>query len=410
MSPRPVALLAAIPFFYPDVLPVLERHCLSSHRTGEAAPMSLATYEEARPYARAIRNAIRRRTMPPWFADAPPGHFANDPRLTAAEIDTLSRWAANGAPPGRPPRPAVTPPPGWRIPAPDAVFEMPVAAEIPARGEIDYQHIIVPTNFTTDRWVTALEVRPESRAHVHHAVVFVRPPRSVWLRHQAPGRLFTAHGEALAGLSTLDEVIAAYLPGAEPHNLPPGHAKLIPAGSDLIFQIHYTTNGRAASDRTRLGLVFAKEPPRIRHYSLSIAQGDFTIPPFAPNHAVEANFTVHTQTEIYGLAPHMHLRGKSMRVTAVQPDDTEIELLNVPRYDFYWQLVYRPAKPVPVPRGTRLRVEAVFDNSPANPRNPDPRATVKWGEQSHQEMAVCFVDFLLPVPISPTQLFRAPRF
>lgn len=409
MSSRPLALFAAIPLFYTDVLPILERRCVSCHRPGEAAPMALTTYEQARPYARAIRDAVLRRTMPPWFAEAPAGHFANDPRLTAGEIDTISRWAAGGARAGAPARAASMPAEGWRIPAPDAVFEMPVAAEVPARGEIDYQHIIVPTNFATDRWVTALEVRPESRAHVHHAVVFVRPPKSRWLRQQAPGQLFTAHGAALANLSTLDEVIAAYLPGGDPHNLPPGHAKLIPAGSDLIFQIHYTTNGTAARDRTRLGLVFAKTPPHTRHYSLSIAQGDFRIPPLAKAHRVEANFTVQTQTEIYGLAPHMHLRGKSMRVTAIAPDEAELELLNVPRYDFHWQLVYRPARPVPIARGTRIRVEAIFDNSPANPRNPDPRAAVGWGEQSREEMAVCFVDFLLPVPISPTQLFRPPR-
>lgn len=372
--------------------------------------MSLVTYEQSRPYARAIRDAVLRHTMPPWFARSGPGEFANDPRLTPGEISTLRRWADGGAPAGKPAALQRRWTEGWRIGTPGAVVEMPRAYRVPPSGEVEYQHVIVPTGFTEDRWVTALEVRPSSRAHVHHAVVFVRPPRSVWLRAQPVGELFTAKGQALAGLSTLDEVIASYLPGAEPHIFPAGHAKLIPAGSDLIFQIHYTTNGQEAEDRTRIGLVFASEPPRIRVYSLSIAQGKFEIPPLAPAHAVQAIFPVHTATEIYALAPHMHLRGKSMRVTALAPDDSERVLLDVPRYDFFWQLVYRPTKPLPIERGTRLIVDAVFDNSPGNPRNPDPNANVRWGEQSREEMAVCFVDFLLPLPISPNEIFRAPRF
>ena len=372
--------------------------------------MALVTYEQARPYARAIRDSVLRHTMPPWFAKAAPGEFANDPRLTAPELSILRRWAEGGAPAGKMIGKGRQWTEGWRIGKPDAVVEMPRAYSVPASGEVEYQHVIVPTGFAEDRWVTALEVRPSSRAHVHHAVVFVRPPRSVWLRSQPVGELFTAKGQALAGLSTIDEVIASYLPGADPHSYPPGLAKLIPAGSDLIFQIHYTPNGRAAEDRTRIGLVFAKEPPRTRVYSLSIAQGKFEIPPLAPGHAVQAIFPVHTPTAIYALAPHMHLRGKSMRVTALAPDDSERVLLDVPRYDFNWQLVYRPAKPIPIERGTELIIDSVFDNSPGNPRNPDPNATVRWGEQSREEMAVCFVDFLLPLPISPNEIFRAPRF
>jgi hypothetical protein len=402
-------MLAAVPLFYQDVLPILEKSCQSCHRAGEAAPMALETYEQVRPYARAIRDSVLRHVMPPWFANAAPGAFANDPRLKAAEIATLRQWADGGAPAGRAVPSTRQWTEGWRIGTPDAVLTMPVSFAVPARGEIDYQHVIVPAGFAEDRWVTAIEVRPASRSHVHHAVVFVRPPRSVWLRDKPVGQLFTAKGQALQGLSTLDEVIATYLPGAEPHLLPNGHGKLIPAGSDLVFQIHYTSNGRAATDRTRLGLVFAKERPRVRHYSLSIAQGEFTIPPHVAAHPVQASFLVNTHTEIYAVAPHMHLRGKSMRVRAVEPDDTERILLDVPRYDFNWQLVYRPAKPVAIPRGTQLLVDAVFDNSPANPRNPDPGATVRWGEQSREEMAVCFVDFLLPLPISPNELFRAPR-
>lgn len=409
MARRSLALLAAVPLFHTDIQPLLERHCQSCHRPGEAAPMALLTYEQVRPYARAIREKVLRGAMPPWFAEAPRGHFANDPRLSPAEMDTIRRWADAGAPPGpfRPPSAQWTE--GWRIDTPDAVLSPPRPIAVPATGEIDYQHIIVPTGFDRDRWVSQIEIRPSSRAQVHHAVLFVRPPRSRWLRSQAPGVPFSARGAALEGLSTLDEAVATYLPGSAPLRLPSGQAKLIPAGSDLIFQIHYATNGTAAQDLPRAGLVFAREQPRYRHYTVSVADGRFQIPPYAPAHAVEARFRVQTPAAIVSLAPHMHIRGKAMEVRLESPGGSVQRLLSVPRYDFVWQLVYLPARPVAVERGSELVVTAVFDNSRNNPRNPDPSATVTWGEQSREEMALCFIGFLLPGAISPNELFRPPR-
>jgi len=386
-----VALLATA--FYPDVLPLLEKHCLRCHREGESAPMALDTYEKARPYARAIRDAVLRGAMPPWFADSKPNEFANDSRLSAAEIEVIKRWADHPTVKGAP-RAAVF---GATHLTPDVTFAMPAPYSVPAKGTVDYQHFIVPTNFTTDRWIQAIEVRPSAPAVVHHAVVFVRPPRSVWLRDRAPGAAFTAKGAALEGLSAFDEVIGTYLPGNGPVTLPEDHAKLIPAGSDLIIQLHYTPTGRATSDTTRVGLVFAKQPPRYRIYSAAIARGDFEIPPRARDHTVDIAFQVQAPAAIYALAPHMHLRGRSMRVSV---DDRVV--LDVPRYQFNWQLVYRPARQIPLARGARIEAEAVFDNS----GNPN---AVRWGEQSDEEMAVCFVDFVIPAAASPNELFVAPR-
>lgn len=355
--------------------------------------MALDSYEKARPYARAIRNAVLRGSMPPWFADSKPREFANDPRLSAAEIDVIKRWTDNPKAKGTPRAAALR----ETHLTPDVSFAMPAPFHVPAQGAVDYQHFIVPTHFTTDRWVQAVEVRPSAPSVVHHAVVFVRPPRSVWLRDHAPGAAFTAKGAALAGLSAFDEVIGTYLPGNGPVTLPDDHAKLIPAGSDLIIQLHYTPSGRATSDTTRVGIVFAKQPPRYRVYSAAIARGDFEIPPRARAHRVDIAFQVQAPAAIYALAPHMHLRGRAMRVSV---DDRVV--LDVPRYEFNWQLVYRPARQIPLARGARIDVEAVFDNSGNS-------NAVRWGERSDEEMAVCFVDFVIPATASPNELFVAPR-
>jgi hypothetical protein len=371
----------------------------------------LLTYEQARPWARAIRDAVGKKTMPPWFAESEKGAFADDPRLTAEEIAAIRQWADGGAPRGNDnapaPREYVS---GWGIGTPDAVVEMPAEIAVPARGELDYQHVIVPAGLAEGRWVEAIEVRPSNRRAVHHAVVFVRPPRSRFLRGRPEGEAFAAKGDALAGLSVLDEVLAAYLPGAGPMRLPEGYAKFIPGGSDLVFQIHYTATGSPEKDRTKVGLVFAKQPPRMRIYSLSIAEGKFEIPPLAAVHTVRGGMALHTAVEVHAMAPHMHLRGKAMRLRAVLPDEEEVELLHVPRYDFYWQLRYRPAKPVALPARTRIEMEAVFDNSPGNPRNPDARAAVRWGEQSREEMAVALVEVAIPAGLDPAEIFRAKRF
>lgn len=358
-----------------------------------------------------MRDAVLKKTMPPWFADSQPGEFANDPRLTEDEINVIRRWSDGGSPrgSGSAPQPPVFPD-GWRIGVPDAVFEMTEPFAIPPSGEVDYQHIIVPTGFTEGRWIQAIEVRPSNRRIVHHAVVFVRPPRSRFLRGRPVGSPFSAKGDALGGLSVVDEVLAAYLPGAGPLILPEQFAKFIPAGSDLIFQIHYTPAGKAETDRSRIGLVFAKQPPRHRVYSLSIAEGGFEIPPMKAAHTVRNSLTLHTAVELFAMAPHMHLRGKAMRLRAVMPDEESIDLLDVPQYDFYWQLSYRPTKPVPLPARTRIEVEAVFDNSPGNSRNPDPRQTVRWGEQSREEMMVVLMDVAIPAGLDPAEIFRPKRF
>jgi hypothetical protein len=397
------AAWGADPTFYRDVLPILQERCQSCHRAGEVGPMPLVTYEGSRPWARSIKQAVSTRKMPPWNADAPTGTFRNDPTLTKAEIDTLSAWADSGAAAGdphdAPPSRAFAE--GWSAGQPDIVFQMPEPYQVPSTGAIEYTYVIVPTGFPEDRWVTAAEVRPENRAVVHHANVYVREPGSAWLREYPIGKMFVPTergqrfglgGSSSAGASAREQVIAGYIPGRPAKQAPPGYGLLIPAGSDLIFQLHYTTNGKPATDRTKIGFTFAKATPAKRMIRIQASNADFVIPPGASDHPVSGSSVLGVDAELIDAYPHMHFRGKSMVISAIYPTGERDELVRVPKYDFNWQLVYELDRPKTLPRGTILKADARFDNSANNPFNPDPQAEVRWGDQSWEEMMVGFFD------------------
>ena len=367
------ALLAVT--FYSDVLPILERRCLSCHQTGEAAPMPLAAFGEARPFAKAIRDAVTSHSMPPGGA------------LPGDEVAILRQWAARPIE-GNSPRAAVLPvKPTVRA---DLTLRMPTPFVVPASQAVDSQHFILPTGLAQSRWVQAIEIRPGNRRVVHHAVAFVRTARSEFLRG---GRL-----------SVEDEVLATYLPGEGVLRLPPGQAKLLPAGAELVLQLHYTATSRPEEDQTEILLEFGPTPVE-RVYTLSVAQGEFAIPPFAKAYPVTAEFIVQTGVRILAVTPHMHLRGRSFRVLA-----GDRVILDLPRYRFDWQLRHSLPKPLTLARGESIRVEATFDNSRNNPRNPDPAASVGWGEQSWQEMLVAFVDVAIPAAWPPEEIYRRKRF
>ena len=338
---------AAPPTFYKDVLPVLERNCQSCHRAGEAAPMPLVTYKDARPWAKAMRQAVLTKKMPPWLADPAVGHFTNDRTLPPGDVETLVKWADAGALEGNPKdaRKSVEFVQGWNIGKPDVILEMASAYEVPATGTIEYQHFIVPTGFTEDKWVQVVELRPGNRAVVHHAAVFVRPPESKWMRNAKVGEPVGRQAES--GISVYEEILDFHVPGAVPHALPQGQAKLVKAGSDLVFQMHYTSNGKAATDRTRIGIVFAKQPPKERIFTLQIANRGFAIPPGAADFPVSSKLTLQADARIVALNPHMHVRGKSFEFrVATSPQSDPQVLLRVPRYDFSWQLQYYLAEPL----------------------------------------------------------------
>ena len=403
------------PTFYRDVLPILQDHCQSCHRPEEIAPLPLVSYEQTRPLANTIAHAVQTKMMPPWFADPRFGHFSNDPSLSQQQIQTISDWASSGAPAGNPsdapPAPKWTT--GWNIPEPDLIVKMPSPVKIPAEGEIEYTYEIVPTHFAEDRWVQMSEFRPGSPAHVHHAVVYIRPPGSTWLKHAPVGEPFTAStlsdpAERRQAHETTSDLLLVYAPGSSPDEWPSGMAKFVPAGSDLVFQMHYTTNGTADLDQTSIGLLFAKQPPTQRVITLQLNNHALIIPPGADDFRVEVQGTLPHEATLLSLFPHMHLRGKRFEYDIVH-DDGSVDVLLRVNYHFHWQLSYRLAQPRVLKSGTKLRAIAWYDNSKNNPHNPDPTKVVTWGDQTSDEMMVGFFDVAVPAAMDKWKFFESRK-
>ena len=407
-SPRP----AHKPTFYRDVLPILQEHCQNCHRPGQMAPMPLVSYQDAKPWVAAIKLAVTSKDMPPWFADPRYGKFSNDPSLTPEQIRTIADWAAAGAPAGLPKD--ASPPKqwtkGWNIPEPDKIVQMPVPVAIPANGDVEYTYEIVPTGLTEDKWVQFSEIRPSSAQYVHHAVVYVRPPNSTWLRPAPVGVPFTPSSFSDPKLraeahETTTDMLLVYAPGSEPDRWPEGVAKFIPAGSDLVFQMHYTANGTAGSDQTSVGMVFAKQPPKQRVLTLQLTNHTFIIPPRTSDYRVDVWGTLPNDCLLLSFFPHMHLRGQAFEYNILHPDGTVETLLRLNHYHFHWQLSYRLAEPRYLKAGTKLQAVAWYDNTEDNPHNPDPNVEVRWGGQSYEEMMVGFFDVAVPANVDKEQFF-----
>jgi hypothetical protein len=343
--------------------------------------------------------------------------------LSQSQIDTLVAWANSGAPEGNakdapPPRQWVD---GWNIGQPDMVVEMPNPIQVPAEGTIEYTYVVLPLNLKEDTWVQAAEVRPGDRAVVHHVIAFLREPSSKWMKGVEYGVPFIPkrterssrgnsrqEAEAQAG-GPGSELLVGYAPGLQQQSYGPGMAKLIKAGTDVVFQLHYTANGKATADKTKIGLVFAKEPPKQRVMTLPATNNKFVIPPGADNYRVDSQFTLQADTRLVGLMPHMHLRGKDFEYRAVYPTGESEVLLRVPHYDFSWQLFYYLQEPKVFPKGTRLECIAHFDNSANNKYNPDPTKEVRWGDQSWEEMMIGWFDVAFDATMNPVKLFRAEK-
>jgi hypothetical protein len=399
------------PTFCRDVLPILQKHCQTCHRAEGISPTPLETYDQVSRHAAALVRLTTARTMPPWFADPGVGHFANDPSLSAKEISTLHGWLQAGKLKGD----SVDAPPsahwsgGWNIPQPDAVVKMPVPVNIPPAGDVEYTYEIVPMGFTEDKWVAASQILPSGPQFVHHAVVYIRPPDSEWLREAPVGVPFTAstlHNDKLSHEAhwTDSDMLLVYAPGSSPDIFPDTMAKFIPAGSDLVFQMHYTTNGKAGADATSAGIIFAKIPPAQRVLTLQLTNDSFLIPPGADDFPVEVHGTLPNDATLLSFFPHMHLRGKRFEYNMVHADKSKETLLRV-NYNFYWQLSYKLVQPLALNAGTELQAIAWFDNSPQNPHNPDPNKAVRWGDQTYDEMMVGFFDVAVPANVDKRQFF-----
>jgi len=410
-TPQAPAGEESTPTYYRDVLPILEDHCQVCHRPGEIGPSPLVTYPQAGAMARLIAGVTSQRTMPPWFADQQFGRFANDPSLTPREIGILQAWANSKAPPGNP---ADAPPAphwaeGWKISQPDVVFRMTKPVSIPPRGDVEYTYEIVHTGFAEGKWVQQCEIRPSSPENVHHAVVYIRPAGSSWLKNAPIGVPFTASDmtdeqDRRDTHMTTADILLVYAPGSSPDNWPDGMAKFIRAGSDLVFQMHYTTHGRAKIDQTSIGIVFAKTQPKQRVLTLQLTNDGFVIPPGVDNYRVEVHGSLPNDALLLSFFPHLHLRGKQFDYNILHPDGSIETLLRV-HYNFYWQLSYRLAQPRMLKAGTILQAVALFDNSKNNPHNPDPNAAVYWGDQTYDEMMVGFFDVAVRADLDKMNYF-----
>ncbi len=374
---------ADAPTFSKDVAPVLYKRCVECHRAGEAGPMALTSYKEARPWAKAIKGAVASKTMPPWHADPAVDHFSNDRSLSAAEIATIVKWADSGAPEGNPkdlPKlPALAE--GWQFGTPDKVVDIGKDYKIKADGVIDYQYFKIDPGFTEDTWVQAAEVRPTQRKQVHHILVFI----------QEGGKRVTRAGEQFS------DMLIGYAPGVPSITWDSDTAFLVKAGSTLLLQVHYTANGKEALDRSKVGFRIRKDTPKYRAFSGSATQFRLAIPPNDPDYMTKATYTFKEDVTLLDFTPHMHLRGKAFKYVMTYPDGRVEEMLNVPHYDFNWQLSYILAEPRKVPAGTKIEATAWYDNSANNKYNPDPSKEVKWGDQTFQEMMIGFFNYKVPV-------------
>lgn len=357
---------------------IMHERCATCHHEGTAAPFSLITYEETRDWAEMIHEVVADRRMPPWDIDSRYGHFKNDLTMTKGEIDKVVSWVEAGAPQGDadkiPKAPKFTP--GWMIGTPDIIFKMPEAYEVPATGTVEYQYFVTPTDFEKDMWVQAAEPRPGNRSVVHHIIVFWREKGS----------------KRTDGLP----MVAGFAPGEEPTDYPADIGMKIPAGAELVWQVHYTPTGRATSDQCELGLKFHESPPKRHIHGGGIFNFGFTIPAYAKNHKVVREKKFKEDVELLSLMPHMHLRGKDFKYVAILPSGEEKILLSVPDYDFNWQHSYKFENPVSLPKGTTIRCIAHYDNSSDNPANPDPGEDVKWGDQTWQEMMIGWYSYVTP--------------
>ncbi len=428
---------AGAPTFNKDVAPIFYKNCTACHRPGEVAPMSLLTFAAARPYARSIATRVSQGTMPPWYADPAHGEFVNARTLTAAEKDTILEWVSSGAPEGNvadlPAQPVY--PDGWSIGKPDAVFALTEDYPVPESGTIDYKHFEVPTNLTEDRWIQAYEVQPGTAAAVHHVIVYARAPR----RAAPPAAAAAPTAPAATAPATPPQRPIVFAPGmnlppdvrtamakqATPNDRPvpagglgpfvggftpgegvrvytPGTAMRIPAGATLIFQMHYTATGKPTTDRTKIGFVFAKEPPKHEVMTVSLVNQNFTLPAGAPNTKVDAQMTFNQGATIWSILPHTHVRGREWKVDVTYPDGRNEVVLAVPKYDFNWQTEYVFKEPLKLPKGTVLRTSAWYDNSSANRSNPDPTVDVHWGEQTWEEMQFTAMTITLDPAPQPT--------
>jgi mono/diheme cytochrome c family protein/thiol-disulfide isomerase/thioredoxin len=387
-----------------DISRIMAANCIECHREGGVGPFRLDTYEAVSRRATMIRAVTEEGTMPPWFAapidsGAHASPWSNDRSISQAEKDAIAAWIAAGKPEGDPkdlPLPRAFAESAWKIGPPDAVFELPQPIAVKADGFMPYQNVLVPTNLTEDRWVKAVQIAPTDPSVVHHVLVFALDEDAA--KDPATRRRL--------GADEASGYWAAYVPGNDSMVLPEGMARKLPANSSLLFQIHYTPNGKATSDQMKIGLVFSDAPPKHLVRTAAVANIRLRIPPGAANHRETGQLRVPADAKILAFMPHMHVRGKAYRYELELPGQPKRTVLDIPKYDFNWQLRYELREPLEVPRGAVLHGTAWYDNSADNPANPDPTKTVRWGQQTVDEMMLGYIEYYIEGedPMNPMDL------
>ena len=371
--------------YHHDISRILQANCVTCHRQDGIAPFSLETYGDVVEHASMMKKQVTRGAMPPWFAAKQAGQdhvWINDRSLSDADKTDLLAWLNSERPKGNAADAPVARhfPEGWMIGQPDVVFQIPQPVQVKAEGIMPYQTEVVETNLTEDHWVRGYEIQPTDRAVVHHVIV----------RIHAKGARLAEAGDASEGF------FAAYVPGNSFRVLPEGFAKRLPAGSRISFQIHYTPNGHATQDQIKIGLLYAPQPPQYEVHVASLAKPSLNIPPGEANHIETAETVIPANMMFMSFVPHMHVRGKAFKYELTTPDGKCETLLDIPHYDFNWQIQYQLAQPKFIPAGSKVRITAVYDNSTGNPANPDPTKTVRWGQQTYEEMMIGYIEHFLP--------------
>lgn len=385
------------------IAPILQKQCQACHRQGEVAPFTLADYSDAKAWATEIAEYTQARLMPPWKPAPGYGNFKNERRLTDTEIEMIARWAESGAPAGD--LDAVPPAPefheGWALGEPDWIAEMPVEYEIAPEGEDEYRQFIIPTNFETDMYVQAVDVQPGNRKTVHHVIAYLDvngEARKLDAQDPKPGYVTEGTGPGFDSSGT----VGGWAPGVTPVVLPEGVGYLLPKGVDIVMQVHYYRTGHLERDRTRLGLYFSKTEKTAKLHIGDATNSKFVVPGGAEWYTVTADENFKKDVYLLAAMPHMHLIGRDMRMVATTPEGIKHDLIWVQDWDFNWQDVYHYQEPLFLPAGTRVDLVAHFDNSAANPVNPnDPPVPVGWGEKTTDEMCIGFLYYVKASEFSP---------
>ena len=380
------------PTFDKDVAPILFNHCVSCHRPGQVAPFSLLTYDDAAKRASLIAAVTGSHFMPPWKPAPGYGDFKDPNYLTDAELATIKHWAEAKAPEGNgadlpaPPRF----PDGWQLGKPDLVLKMPQPFQIPAEGEDIYQCFVLPSNLPNGANVAAVEIHPGNRKVLHHTILYLNNDGSAREKEKETGepgyRCFGGPGVHAAGS------LGGWVPGAKPHILPSGTATAVPPNADVVMQNHYHPSGKPETDQSELGIYFAKGPIEKTVFSVPMMHRDLTIPAGDANYQVTSTFVTPIDLDVIAIAPHMHLLGRDIKVTATLPDGQIKPMIWIKDWDFNWQGQYQYKAPLSLPKGTKIELQATYDNSSNNPKNPNaPPRAVHWGENTTDEMCIAFI-------------------